>query len=214
MYFVLYKAYLDSTMKEEIIYGEVGVFMANLQATTKTKSNSKYTEDWIPIRNISNGMIVLDNKKKVTGVKIRPRNIFILDQGTQDNVLIALKNFYNMIDFEFWLISADRPVDLNNYLARLQLLYNQTPNPAVRKLINQDIDKANDFMNNNITDTEYYILFKEKNDDLIQKRLRTLVTGLANAGLESTQVSNDDLRIILDNFLNSGMTTNFGTVIS
>lgn len=188
--------------------------MANLQATTKTKSNSKYTEDWIPIRNISNGMIVLENKKKVTGVKIRPRNIFILDQGTQDNVLIALKNFYNMIDFEFWLISADRPVDLNNYLARLQLLYNQTPNPAVRKLINQDIDKANDFMNNNITDTEYYILFKEKNDDLIQKRLRTLVTGLANAGLESTQVSNDDLRIILDNFLNSGMTTNFGTVIS
>ena len=201
-------------MKEEIIYGEVGVFMANLEAKTKTKSNSKYTEDWIPIRNISNGMIVLDNKKKVTGVKIRPRNIFILEQGTQDNVLIALKNFYNMIDFEFWLISADRPVDLNNYLARLQLLYNQTPNPAVRKLINQDIDKANDFMNNNITDTEYYILFKEKNDDLIQKKLRTLVTGLANAGLEATQVSNDDLRIILDNFLNSGMTTNFGTVIS
>ena len=188
--------------------------MANLEAKTKTKSNSKYTEDWIPIRNISNGMIVLDNKKKVTGVKIRPRNIFILDQGTQDNVLIALKNFYNMIDFEFWLISADRPVDLNNYLARLQLLYNQTPNPAVRKLINQDIDKANDFMNNNITDTEYYILFKEKNDDLIQKKLRTLVTGLANAGLEATQVSNDNLRIILDNFLNSGMTTNFGTVIS
>ena len=188
--------------------------MANLEAKTKTKSNSKYTEDWIPIRNVSNGMIVLDNKKKVTGVKIRPRNIFILDQGTQDNVLIALKNFYNMIDFEFWLISADRPVDLNNYLARLQLLYNQTPNPAVRKLINQDIDKANDFMNNNITDTEYYILFKEKNDDLIQKKLRTLVTGLANAGLEATQVSNDDLRIILDNFLNSGMTTNFGTVIS
>lgn len=188
--------------------------MANLEAKTKTKSNSKYTEDWIPIRNISNGMIILDNKKKVTGVKIRPRNIFILDQGTQDNVLIALKNFYNMIDFEFWLISADRPVDLNNYLARLQLLYNQTPNPAVRKLINRDIDKANDFMNNNITDTEYYILFKEKNDDLIQKRLRTLMTGLANSGLEASQVSNDDLRIILDNFLNSGMTTNFGTVIS
>ena len=69
-------------------------------------------------------------------------------------------------------------------------------------------------MNNNITDTEYYILFKEKNDDIIQKRLRTLITGLANAGLESTQVSNDDLRVILDNFLNSGMTTNFGTVIS
>ena len=193
------------------MFGRVGVFMKNSE---KKNSGSKYTEDWLPIKAIANGAILLDNKYKVTGVKIRPRNIFILDQNTQDSVIIALKNFYNTIDFEFWLISADRPVDLNNYLSRLQLLYNQTPNPAVRKLINQDIDKANSFMNNNITDTEYYILFKEKNDDLIQKRFRTLITGLANAGLESTQVSNDDLRVILDNFLNGGMSTNFGTVIS
>ena len=64
-------------------------------------SSSKYTENWIPAKSISNGMIELDNKYKVTGVKIKPRNIFILDQITQDNVLIALKNFYNMIDFEF-----------------------------------------------------------------------------------------------------------------
>ena len=185
-----------------------------MKNSATTKNSSKYTEDWLPIKSIANGAIILDNKQKVTGIKIKPRNIFILDQGTQDNTIIALKNFYNTIDFEFWLISADRPVDLNNYLARLQLLYNQTPNPAVRKLINQDIDKANDFMNNNITDTEYYILFKDKNDDLIQKRLRTLITGLASSGLEAKQVSNDDLRIILDNFLNSGMTTNFGTVIA
>ena len=182
--------------------------------SSEKKTNSGFTEDWIPIRSITNGCIILNNKKKVTGVKIKPRNIFILDQVTQDNVIVALKNFYNMIDFEFWLISADRPVDLNAYLARLQLLYNQSTSPAVRKLINQDIDKANSFMNNNITDTEYYILFKESNDDLIQKRLRTLITGLANSGLEAKQVSNDDLRIILDNFLNSGMNTNFKVVTS
>jgi len=184
-----------------------------MKSSAKTTS-SRFTEDWVPISSITNGCIILDNKKKVTGVKIKPRNIFILDQSTQDNVIVALKNFYNMIDFEFWLISADRPVDLNAYLARLQLLYNQSTSPAVRKLINQDIDKANSFMNNNITDTEYYILFKEKNDDLIQKRLRTLITGLANSGLEAVQTSNDDLRVILDNFLNSGMTTNFKVVTS
>jgi len=34
----------------------------------------------------------------------------------------------------------------------------------------------------------------------------------ANAGLTATQTSNEDLRIILDNFLNGGMNTNFGTV--
>ena len=188
--------------------------MKNSEKKNQSSSGGRFSEDWVPISSIVNGCIVLDNKKKVTGVKIKPRNIFILDQITQDNVIVALKNFYNMIDFEFWLISADRPVDLNAYLARLQLLYTQSPNPAIRKLINQDIEKANMFMNNNITDTEYYILFKEKNDDLIQKRLRTLITGLANAGLEAVQTSNDDLRVILDNFLNGGMTTNFKVVTS
>lgn len=181
------------------------------------KSNlnvSKFTEDWIPVKAIENGTIILDNKNRVTGVKIRPRNIFILDPGTQENTIIALKNFYNTIDFEFWLVCADRPVDISGYLARLQLLFNQAPSPAIRKLISQDIMKANSFMDNNVTDTEYYILFKEKNLDMIQKKIRTLITGLANCGLDCAQTSNEDLRIILDNFLNGGMKTEFGTVVS
>ena len=81
-------------------------------------------------------------------------------------------------------------------------------------MIVQDINKANMFMDNNVTDTEYYILFREKDPDMIQKNLRTLITGLANSGLDSAQTSNQDLRVILDNFLNGGMTTEFGTVIS
>ncbi|MBQ6494430.1 MAG: hypothetical protein IJI49_00340 [Bacilli bacterium] len=182
---------------------------------TKSVSNtSKYSEDWIPIKAIENGTIILDNKSKVTGVKIRPRNIFILDPVTQDNVIISLKNFYNTIDFEFWLICTDRPVDISGYLARLQLLFNQTQSPVIRKLISQDIMKANNFMDNNVTDTEYYILFKEKNNDMIQKKIRTLITGLANCGLDCAQTSNDDLRVIIDSFLNGGMRTDFGTVVS
>lgn len=199
------------------MYGKVGVSMNNSQTKTKSANNnasSKYTENWIPVKAISNGTIVLDNNMKVTGVKIRPRNIFILEQSTQDAIIIALKNFYNSIDFEFWLISADRPVDISGYLARLQLLYNQAQSPVIRKMIVQDINKANMFMDNNVTDTEYYILFREKDPDMIQKNLRTLITGLANSGLDSAQTSNQDLRVILDNFLNGGMNTEFGTVIS
>ena len=68
-------------------------------------------------------------------------------------------------------------------------------------------EKANDFMRDNVTDTEYYILFKDKNADMLQKRIRTVILGLSNCGLDSAQVSNSDLRVILDNFLNGGMTT-------
>jgi len=180
----------------------------------KRKGNtSPYTENWLPIRGIQNGMIITDDKYKITGVKITPRNIFILDQDQQNGVLISLKNFYNMIDFEFWLVVADRPVDISVYMSQLQLLYNKTQSASIRKLILQDINKGSNFINNNVVDTEYYILFKDRKDEDIQKKVRLLINGLAGCGLNASQVSNDDLRIIINNFLNGGMDTRFGTVM-
>lgn len=176
-------------------------------------TNNNFSENWLPVRAIQNNMIITYNNLKVTGVKISPRNIFILDPTSQDNVLIALKNFYNTIDFEFWLVVADRPVDISVYMAQLQLLYNETQSPAIRKLIMQDINKGNTFISNNIVDTEYYFMFKEKDPDLLQKKVRMMINGLASCGLNASQASNDDLRVVLDNFLNGGSTTEFGTVM-
>lgn len=175
---------------------------------------SKYTdESFVPVKSITNGMIILDNNEKVSGIKIMPRNIFIADFDTQNAIINNLKNAYNMIDYEFWVIAADRPVDINVFLSQLQLLYNSTQDQVKRKLILEDINKANMFMNNNIVDTEYYLLFKERNADVITKRIRNLINIFASAGLNTHQVTNADLRIILDNFLNGGQTTTFGTVV-
>jgi hypothetical protein len=199
--------------------GEVGVLdMSQVTGSqNKTISNSakKYAENWLPVAAIRNGEILLDNGTHVTGVKVRPRNIFILDYDSQNNAIFQLRNFYNSIDYPFWLIIADRPVDINVYLAQLKLLYNQVQFPAIRKLVREDIDKATMFMGKTVgvTDTEYFILFKEKRPELIQKKIQNIISNLANAGLQSAQVSNDDLRILLDGFMNGGDTINFGTVM-
>ena len=183
---------------------------------TKVDSQSKYTENWVPIKGIANGMIQLETGEYVTGIKINPKNIFIMDEDAQNRVIYNLRNFYNILDYEFWIIIADRPVDINMYLAQLQLLYQRTANNVIRKLIMQDISKANQFMGAefNVIDTEYFLLFKEKRPEIIQKRIHNLIATLATSSINSTQVSNSDLRMILDNFLNGGQTTNFGTVMA
>ena len=177
---------------------------------------SKWSEDWVPIKNILNGMIQLENGEYVTGIKVAPRNIFILDAGTRDNAIYQLQNFYNTINYEFWLVVADRPVDIQVYLSQLQILYNNATNANTRKLITQDINKANMFMSAeyNVVDTEYYILFKEKKMDVIQKRLHQMISNLANCGLNSQQTSNNDLRVILDNFFNGGVMTTYSGMVS
>ncbi len=177
------------------------------------KNSSGFTEDWLPLKGIQNNMIITKDNQKVSGVKITPRNIFILDGDMQNNILISLRNFYNTLDFEFWLIVADRPVDISVYMSQMQLLLNETSSPAVRKLIMQDIDKGETFIRNNVVDTEYYFMFKTKDVDLLQKRVRMMINGLAQCGINASQISNSDLRLVLENFLNGGNSTEFGTVM-
>lgn len=198
---------------EKDIIGEDGVY--KMAKNKKNDLISKYAEDWIPIKQIMNGMIQLESGEYVTGIKIAPKNIFILDQGTQDTIIYNLRNFYNTIDYEFWLIVADRPVDINMHLSQLQNLYNNSPTSAIRKLIMQDINKANMFMSAeySVVDTEYFILFKEKKLEIVQKRIHNLISNLSTCGLNSTQVSNNDLRMLLDNFFNGGQATTLGTVM-
>ena len=186
------------------IDGKVGVIRVS-------KGNvSGFTEDWLPVRAIQNNMIITRDGNKVTGVKITPKNIFILDPDSQDNILIGLRNFYNTIDFEFWLVVADRPVDISVYLSQLQLQYQNQQNPQIHK---PQVNHIDGNKGNNVVDTEYYFMFKTKDVDLLQKRVRQMINGLATCGLNASLASNSDLRLILENFLNGGNTTEFGTVM-
>ena len=121
---------------------------------------------------------------------------------------------YNTFDFEFWLVVTDRPVDIAVHIAQLQAQFNQSQSSLARKLISQDLQKANQFISEGVSDVEFYFLFKEKNLEIVQKRIRLIMNGLAQAGLSSSQANNDDLRMILDSFLNAGEKTEFGTVMS
>ena len=143
-------------------------------------SNSNaFTENWINIKEINNNIITLDNKEMITGIKINPKNIFILERMEQDRIIDSLKTFYNLIDYEFWLIIADRPVDISLYTSQLELALSNAQSPTMRKLIVDDLEKAELFINNSIVDTEYFILFKEKNTDL----LNFLIISIASLSL-------------------------------
>ena len=181
------------------------------------------TEDWLPLIDIKNGMIeckgtALTGHQYVTGVRIEPKNIFIADSQVQNNTITGLRDFYNTLDYEFWLVCCDRPVDINLYRSELEIMYSQEENPAIRKMINEDIQKCDQFVGPqiNAVDTEYYILFKDsvKDVDKITKKIHSLISNLAGAGLNSRQTSDEDLRVILDSFFNDTLKIEYGVVMT
>ena len=96
--------------------------MAKMNDNAQTETAASV---WATVRQITSGVIVLNSGELVSGVKVIPRNIFIMQQDDTNAIIYALSKFYDSIDFEFWLISADRPVDIANYLATLQIQYNR-----------------------------------------------------------------------------------------
>ena len=67
--------------------------LGNKKSSSAKSTTSQWTEDWLPVRGIQNNCIITTRKELVTGVKISPRNIFILDADSQNRVLTGLKNF-------------------------------------------------------------------------------------------------------------------------
>ena len=191
----------------------------------KKTNNSGFisTEDWLPLVDIKDGMMeakgtAMTGHQYISGIRIEPRNIFITDTQNQINVINNLRDFYNTIDYEFWLVCCDRPVDINLYKSELEVMYVQEEDPKIRKLIGEDLAKCDMFVGPqiNAVDTEYYILLKEsvKNKDVLIKKIQNLISNLARAGLNSRQVTNDDLRVILDAFFNDSLRTELGTVMT
>ena len=53
----------------------------------------------------------------------------------------------------------------------------------------------------------------DENQERLMSKLNIVINGFAGCGLVCSQTSDDDLRVILDNFLNGGVRTDFGTVV-
>lgn len=192
--------------------------------TNKNSQVAKTTEDWLPIVDIKGSYIevkganALEGNQYVTGVRVEPKNIFILDEIIQRQTINGLTNFYNTLDFEFWLMCCDRPVDINLYKSQLEIMYAEATSQQQRKLIAEDIRKVDKFIGPeiNAVDTEFYILFKApvKQTELIQKRISNMISGLASAGLNCRQITDEDIRVLLDSIFNDSERVEFGTVMS
>ena len=63
-----------------------------MKDSTQATNSSKYTDSWLPIKQIMNGMIQLESGYYVTGVKVHPKNIFIMDEQARDGIIYNLRN--------------------------------------------------------------------------------------------------------------------------
>lgn len=160
--------------------------LKEIKSKQKFKKDVGTTLNWMHIDRIEEDAIILKKDKRVEvvqGIKIKPKNILIENESTQERLINEIRGVFNRISFPIYHQFVYSKVNIiNHYNHLLDRLQNET-NPAIRELIEDDIEKA-DAYSQNYQELSFFLLISSNNAKTAEKNLHDLRIEIERTGLE------------------------------
>ena len=86
------------------------------------KTAFKAAQDWLPLRDLHDGLLYRPDGAVVGGVAVAPFNLSLKSTTEQQAVIAAVHAALNALDVAWEILSVYRPVDLDAYLASLDAM--------------------------------------------------------------------------------------------
>jgi hypothetical protein len=168
------------------------------------------TQEWMPVKDVYNGLIHRKDGTLVCAIRVQPKNIKLLSLNEAKRLVKLLAEVLNGIDYSYQIITIPRPVDLDAYIAKLQNLKSIEENPIKNRLLGNYISQAASVaVSGEALDRLFYILIDERpsnkkhqSEAILLQRGTELVSNLMSADLNSHLCSDDELRELLFIFTN------------
>jgi len=90
------------------------------------------TQQIIPIADIRDNLVVLQNGELRAVLKVSGINFDLYANREKEQILYAFQTFLNALDFPIQILVQSRPVNLDPYLEKLKTLAPQQPTDALR----------------------------------------------------------------------------------
>lgn len=82
--------------------------------------NSKTTQDFVPIKEIRQGVVVLKDGSLRTVVMVSSLNFALKSADEQQSIIMQFQNFLNSLDFSIQIFIQSRKLDIRPYIALLE----------------------------------------------------------------------------------------------
>lgn len=86
----------------------------------KQQVKSKATQDFVPIQEVRDGVVVLKNGSLRTILMTSSLNFALKSQEEQEAILFQFQNFLNSLDFSIQIFAQSRNLDIRPYIALLE----------------------------------------------------------------------------------------------
>lgn len=103
-------------------------------------ASSKATQEFVPIKEVRNGIITLKNGGMRAILMVSSMNFALKSEDEQKAVIYQFQNFLNSLDFSMQILVQSRKLDIRPYLAVLEERYNVQQNDLLKVQIREYID--------------------------------------------------------------------------
>ena len=120
---------------------------------------SKATQDFVPIKEVRDGVIILKNGSMRAILMASSINFALKSEDEQNAFIMQFQNFFNSLDFPIQIYIQSRDLDIRPYLSTLEEAYKNTIDELMRIQIREYIDFIRNFVEGaNIMTKHFFVV--------------------------------------------------------
>ena len=129
---------------------------------------SKSTQSFVKVDKIKKGVVILKGGGMRVLIKCSSINFSLKSEGEQDALVYQFQNFLNALDFYIQVCVDSRFLNIDDYIAMLQVKEEQQENDLLRIQTTEYINFIKDFVGSaNIVSTDFYVVVPLNTSDVI-----------------------------------------------
>ena len=168
-------------------------------------SHEPSARDWLPIQDVSGGLIIRRDGFLVAILKVEPLNIDLKSEREKKRIIRAVHEIFNGQREAFQILSLGRPVDLDSYLQDLEGMVRKADARRKRHLREYVRHVAGIVTSGEALEHRYYVLLSQEPDpqahDELLKRSYEMAAGLKTSGLKVALCQDREIIDLLFSFM-------------
>lgn len=193
---------------------------------------SKATQDFVPVKEIRDGIVTLKNGSIAAVLMVSSINFTLKSQDEQQAIIYQFQSFLNSLDFSIQISIQSRALDIRPYIALLEERYKNELGDLMKIQIREYISFIKNFVDqSNIMTKNFFVVIHflpaiidtkknpfnkqkngsktkldsfEENRTQLEQRINTVSQGLIRCGIRSVQLGTEEMVELFYKTLNPG----------
>ncbi|MBU6232359.1 MAG: hypothetical protein KGI45_03425 [Patescibacteria group bacterium] len=130
-----------------------------MATAANNKAAQKTTQDFVPIQEIRDGVIVLKNGGLRSIILASSLNFALKSQDEQNSILLQFQNFLNSLDFSVQIFVQSKKLDIRPYIALLEDRYKEQLTELMKIQVREYIEFIRTFVEStNIMSKSFFVV--------------------------------------------------------